>query len=93
MVLIGGRHKWGCFNILMAFFTRPWTPIKWANILAQVFLETWLSYEPLEPLIGFLAYLDPKLCHKKQKVVKISTPTNTNLGCKTPRLYMAITRR
>jgi len=64
----------------MAYFTRPWTPIQWANILAQVFVETRLSYESLEPLIGFLAYLDQKLCHKKQKVVKISTPTKGNLG-------------
>jgi len=77
----------------MAYFTRPWTPIEWANIFVPVFLETRLSYESLEPLIGFLTYLDPKLCHKNQKVVKISNPTNTNLVCETPRLYMAIARR
>jgi len=41
----------------------------------KFFLETRLSYESLEPLIDFLAYLDQKLCHKNQKVVKISTPT------------------
>ena len=64
-------------------------PTFWPNL----FLETRLSYESLEPLIGFLAYLDPNLCLKNQKVVKISTPTTTNLGCKTPCLYMAITRR
>jgi len=33
------------------------------------FLETRLSYESLEPLIDFLAYLDKKLCHTNQKVV------------------------
>ena len=32
-------------------------------------LETRLSYESLEPLIDFLAYLDQKLYHKNQKVV------------------------
>jgi len=26
-VLLGGRHKWGCFRIFMAYFARPWTPI------------------------------------------------------------------
>jgi len=39
----------------------------------KYFLEIGLSYEFLEPLIGFLAYLDKKLCHKNQKMVKIST--------------------
>jgi len=64
-------------------------PTFWPKYL----LETRLSYEFQEPLIGFIAYLDQKLCHKNQKVVKIPTPPNTNLGCKTPHLYMAITRR
>jgi len=42
--------------------------------------ETRLSHESLEPLTDFLAYLEPKLWHKKQKVVKISTPANSSLG-------------
>ena len=46
----------------------------------KFFLETRLSYESLEPLIDFLAYLDKKLYQKKQKVVKISTPTKENQG-------------
>jgi len=58
----------------MAYFTRSWTPIEWAHVLAQIFFETGLSYESLEPLIGFLAYLDEKLCHKNQKVLKNPTP-------------------
>jgi len=33
---LGGRHKWGRFRIFMAYFTRPWTPIEWAHILAQI---------------------------------------------------------
>jgi len=44
------------------------------------FVETRLSSESLEPLIGFLAYLEAKLFHKNQKVVNISTPTKGNLG-------------
>jgi len=61
--------------------------------MLKFFFETRLSSESSEPLIGFLAYLDPKLCHKNQKEVNISTPSNTNLGWPTPSLYMAITRR
>jgi len=49
-----------------------------ATCFAHVFVETRLLSESLEPLIDFLAYLDPKLCYKKQKVVKISTPTKGN---------------
>jgi len=26
-VLLGERHKWGCFRIFIAYFARPWTPI------------------------------------------------------------------
>jgi len=59
----------------------------------KFFLEARQSSESAEPLIDFLAYLEAKLCYKKQKVVKISTPTNTNLGRITPSLYMAVTRR
>ena len=73
-VLLGGRHKWGCFRVFMAYFTRTWTPIEWAHVLAQICCKTRLSYESLEPLIGFLAYLDEKLCHKNQNVVKNPTP-------------------
>jgi len=44
-------------------------------------------------MIGFLAYLDEKLCHKKQKVVKNVTPKKGKQGGITPLLDMAITRR
>jgi len=47
----------------------------------------------LEPLNGFLAYPEPKLWARKQKLVKISVPTNANLGWITPMFYMAITRQ
>jgi len=59
---------------------------------SKYFYETRLSDEFLGPLIDFLAYLDKKLCHKSQKVVKIPIPSNANLVWKTPRFYMAITR-
>ena len=36
VVLLGGRCKWWCFHVFMVYFTRPWTPIEWPNILAQV---------------------------------------------------------
>jgi len=26
-ILLGGRHKLGCFRIFMAYFARRWTPI------------------------------------------------------------------
>jgi len=51
-----------------------------SQFFRSVFFETRLSSETLEPLIGFLPYLEPELCHKKQKVVKISTPAKENLG-------------
>jgi len=76
----------------MAHFTRPWTPIELAHVLPKYFYETRLSYEYSEPLIGFLAYLDEKLCHKNQKVVKNPTPKKENQGGMTPLLDMAISR-
>ena len=33
----GGRHKWGCFRVFMAYFDRPWTPIEWAHIFDRIF--------------------------------------------------------
>jgi len=54
--------------------------------------ETRLSHESLEHLIGFLAYLDKKLCHKNQKVVTNPTLKKGNQGRITPLLDMAITR-
>ena len=62
------------------------------SIFAQVLFGNQTIIRVFERLIDFLAYLEPKLCRKKQKVVKIPTPSNTNLGCITPSLYMAITR-
>ena len=58
----------------------------------KYFYETRLFHESLEPLIDFLAYLDEKLCHKNQKVVKNPTPKKGNQGGKTSHLDMAITR-
>jgi len=41
----------------------------------KFFLESRLSSESLEPLIGFLAYLEPILLLKKQKLIRNFTPT------------------
>ena len=86
----GGRHKWEWH---FHFFGLVYADLD-ANPMSQFFrssffFKTGLSSESLQPLIGFLVYLDPKLCH--QKVVKISTPTKGNLGWIMPSLDMAIT--
>jgi len=47
----------------------------------------------LEPLSGFLAYLEPKSWAKKQKLANISSPSNAKLGWITSILLMAITRQ
>jgi len=47
---------------------------------SSFFLETRLFYKSLETFIDVLAYLDQKLCHTNQKVVKLSTPTKANQG-------------
>jgi len=46
----------------------------------KCFLETRLLFEPLDPLIGFLAYLEPKLWPTNQKLDINSSPTKGNLG-------------
>ena len=70
----------------------PGRPSNGPTFWPKYFYETRLSHESLEPLIGFLAYLDQNLCHKNQKVVKRSTPKRVTNGRITPCLYMAITR-
>jgi len=64
-VLLEGRHKWKCFSVFMAYFG-PGRQSNGPILGLKFFLETRLSSESLEPLIDFLAYLGPKLCHKKQ---------------------------
>jgi len=55
--------------------------------LAQVFSETTLSFASLEPLIDFLAYLEPELRLKTAFLTKIKKlqekgdlPSNSKLG-------------
>jgi len=62
------------------------------HFLAKFLLETRQKSTTSEPLIDILAYLQPKLWAKKQNL-KISAPTNPNLGWLTPIFYMAITRQ
>jgi len=55
-------------------FTWPWAPTQRAIFLTQVFLVTRLPSAALEPLIDFLAYLEPEswfinpIFDKNQKV-------------------------
>jgi len=74
----------GVIFILLAEFRPslrgPGRQSNWPIVSLKLFLETRLSYKSLEPLIDFLAYLDQKLCHTNQKVVKLSNPTKGNQG-------------
>jgi len=51
-----------------------------SHSFGSMFLETRLSSESLEPMVGILAYLEPKLCFKKQNLSKNSNPTKGNFG-------------
>jgi len=66
-VLCGGCHKWRCFAFFLTTLPgtgrQPNEPIFWLKLV----LETRLSCETLEPLIGFLAYLEAKLWPPNQK--------------------------
>ena len=88
----GGVTSGGVFAFLWPTLPGPGRPSNWPTFCPKYFYETRLSYEYSEPLIGFLAYLDEKLCHKNQKVVKNPTPKKENQGGMTPLLDMAITR-
>jgi len=91
-VLLGGVTSGGVFAFLWPTLHGPGHPSNGPTFWPKFLNETRLSHESLEPLIGFLAYLDEKLCHKNQKVVKNPTPEKINQGGITPLLDMAITR-
>jgi len=88
----GGVTSGGVFVFLWPTLHGPGRPSNGPTFWAKYFYETRLSHESLEPLIDFLTYLDEKLCHKNQKVVKNPTPKKDNQGGITPLLDMAITR-
>jgi len=48
-----------------------------------------LDYQPLEPLTGYLAYLDLKLWLKKQKLGKIQLPEKAIMAIFDPWPYLA----
>jgi len=89
----GGVTSGGGFAFLWPILSGPGRPSNWSTFWPKYFYETRLSCESLESLIGFLAYLNEKLCHKNQKVVKNPTPNKDNQGGITPLLDTAITRR
>jgi len=82
----------GVFAFLWPTLPCPGRPSNRPTFWPKYVYETRLSYESLEPLIGILAYLDEKLCHKKQKAVKNPTLKKGNQVGITPLLDMAITR-
>ena len=96
--VLGLGFFWGSVTCGGVFaFLRPTLPglgrLSNGPIFSPKYLyETRLSYESVEPLIGFLAYLDQNLCHKNQKVVENSTPKKGKQNRITPLLDMAITR-
>jgi len=61
----------GVFAFFWPTLPGPGHPSNGPTFWPKYFYEARLSHESLEPLIGFLAYLDKKLCHKNQNVVKI----------------------
>jgi len=68
--VLGLEFSWGnvtsgdVLAFLWPILTGPGRPSNGPTFWPKYFLETRLSYEFLERLIGFLAYLDQKLCHK-----------------------------
>ena len=82
----------GVFAFLWPNLHGPGCPPNGPTFWPKYFYETRLSHESLEHLIDFLAYLDQKLCHKKQKFIKNPTLKKSNQGGITPLLDMAMTR-
>ena len=79
----------GCFRggtpqvgVFIATFTWPWAPTHQAIIMAHDFLGNQAKIPILEPLNDILAYLQPNLQTKHQKLVKISAPSNPTLSWK-----------
>jgi len=63
-----------CFRDFLDEFTWPGCQPNGPHIWLKFFFKSRLSSESLESLIGFLAYLEPKLWLKKQKLVKVLPP-------------------
>jgi len=70
----GGITSGDIFAFLWPTLPSPGRPSNGPTFWSKYFYETRLSYKFLEPLIGFLAYLDQKLCHENEKVVKNPAP-------------------
>ena len=70
-VLLGSVTSGVVFAFLQPTSPGPGRPPNGPTFWPIYFYETRLSFESLEPLIGFLAYLDEKLCHKTKNESKI----------------------
>jgi len=64
---LGDVTDGGVLAFLWPTLPGPGRPLNGQTFWKEYFLETRLSYEFLEPLIGFLAYLDKKLMPQKPK--------------------------
>ena len=68
----GGKvESWGVYAFLLAASTWPWSPIHCAIFWFKLFWKLGQNPRSIEPFHGFLAFLEPKLWIKKQKLVKI----------------------
>jgi len=81
---VGDVIMGACLCHFMTEVTWPWVSIQQAIFWLKLFLESRLSSESLEPLIGLLAYLEPKLWPKDQKLVRIIFPQMLTLGILCP---------
>jgi len=65
---------WHVNVVRICFHLRGWVYLALGTNPTDHFLESRLSSESLEPLIGLLAYLEPKLWLKNQTLVKCLPP-------------------
>jgi len=68
-----------CFRTILAEVTWPWARTQQAIFWLKLFWETRAMTWSLEPLISFLAYLEPKLWLKNQTLGKNSIPQKVTL--------------
>ena len=92
-VFFGGASQVGVFSRFYGLLCPALDASRMGpHFRSNIFFETRISHESLESSIAFLVYLDQNLCHKNQKLLKISTPKKLKKGKITPLLDMAITR-
>jgi len=78
-VLCGCGNNGACFRAFLAELSWPWAPTE-KNIFWHKFFWNQAIIRVLEPLIGLIVYLEPKLWLKKQKLGKTLSHKKGNLG-------------